>query len=371
MHLLNFDGFVDYDEVDFQALIADLKTATDAADAAYTALDVDLKAYFALLAFNNLYVIIRDKAHVRAFVQDELKASVKGGGELPEDEIEAAIDALLLGISTQINLHTRQVDGQKPKIEFDFGLRTDKGPGSAYRPAFATIMYVVQHIATTIRDWRKDTLHPAMTWEYRRTRQILLSAEAISGALGSSLPGDPVLDAGKMPQTLTTLGQSAQTKHAGLLEFRRYAEAALSHQPDATPNSVIISFSVTASNLPPVAALRRHWAVMMGLSSWPRTANLLSIANRAGFVMSVRAIYLLATGEEPTDWTDKYAAPGTREIDLSAHPKHHGERFQIEVDAVLGVTRRSEPMFHSGLGGLEKAEINVTGTTLNFEIEAG
>lgn len=371
MHLLNFDGFVDYDEVDFQALIADVKAATDAADAAYTALDVDLKAYFALLAFNNLYVIIRDKAHVRAFVQDALKASVKGGDGLPGDEIEAAIDALLLGISAQINLHTRQVDGQKPKIEFDFGLRVDKGAGATYRPAFATIKYVVQHIATTMRDWRKDTLHPAMATEYRRTRQILLSAETISGALGLSLPGDPVANADKMPQALSALGQSAQTKHAGLLEFRRYAEAALSHKPDAAPNSVIDSFSVTASNLPSVAALRRHWTVMMGLSSWPRTANLLSIANHAGFVMSARAIYLLATGEEPTDWTDKYAAPGRREIDLNAQLKHRGERFQVEVDAVLGVTERSEPMFHSALANPERAEINVTGTTLNFEIEVG
>ena len=370
MRLVNFDGYIPYDEDSFQTLVKDLKAETDKADAAYKAIDDDLKAYIALLAFNNLYVIMHDKARLRAFVQNQLKATVKGGGKLPGDEIEAAIDAVYLSMFDAIERAAGRIEGQKPQIEFAWGIRVDKGPGMIIRPHLATVLFQAQNVALAMSAYQKGTLRPAITAEYRRARGILNAAESACGSLGVALPGDPLADAAKLPAALAAVGQKAAQKHAGLLEFRRFAEAALSRMPDAKPDDVIQSFSVTAASLPLAAALRSYWATLMGLSAWLRTANLLSVANQAGFVMRARIVYLLAKGEEPTDWTDSYAVGSTRKIDLSAQPKRMGQRFQVEVDAAAGATERGEVMFHSMLAAPDVVEISVRGTTLSFAIEA-
>ncbi len=368
MHLINFDGYIPYDEDSFQQLVKSLKQATDDADAAYTAIHDDLNAYLALLAFNARYLIMRDKARVREFVGNELKATVRGGDALPGDEIEAAIDALYLDIVNSINNAARNVEGRSPDIQFAYNLPVDHGPGMLFRPFLATELFRAQGVAKALRDYRSATLRPAITREYRRARGILGSAESVSGPLGVAPPPDPLADAAKLPKRFEELGQLAAKKHAGLLEFRHFAEAALTRAADAKADAVIAAFRVTATNLPGATALLQHWTMMTCLSNWALTANTLSVVNNAGFVMRARVVYLLNGSEDATDWTDSYPIGDARRIELNAHPKHRSARFQVEVDAKAGVTRRGPPMFQSLLADEELAEVNVQGGTLTYDI---
>lgn len=368
MHTIGFDGYIPYDEPDFQKFVKDLKTATDAFDAAYKSFADDLHTYLALLGFTERYLILRDKARLAAFVEDELGGDPKAVDGLPGDEIEAAIDAEVQSMVGTLNFASKDLEGRSPDIEFDWGIPVDHGPAIIDRPILASVLFKAEAKAKAMRAYQSATLRPAIKREFRRTVGIVQSAEQTAGPLDKTI-SPPLEDQPERLRTrLAEVGPLADVQHAGLIEFRRFVEAALTRDPDATPEKVIAAFRVTATNLPSEQALLRHWVMMIGLSSWPRTANVISLTNNAGFVMKARVVHLTPGGEAAEDWTDHFPIGSTRRIPL-VHPGKAAQPFQIEVDATAGLTRRSASLFQSFLPGEEVAEVSVSGATLGYDID--
>jgi hypothetical protein len=86
-------------------------------------------------------------------------------------------------------------------------------------------------------------------------------------------------------------------------------------------------------------------------------------------MMKARVVWAPGSTGAATDWTDTYPIGSTRDIDLRKHPDHAGRPFQVEVDATLGKTDRSQVLFQSILDGVEPLHVQVNGATQTFSID--
>jgi hypothetical protein len=195
---------------------------------------------------------------------------------------------------------------------------------------------------------------------------ILSHAQPLEGVLGQTLPADPLAAPAATTAAIAVLARTADTKHAGLIAFRRFAGAALARTPDIDTADVVSAFTVTGQSIQGQSQLPAYWAAMIGLSAWPRTANAVLVANDAWFIMRARAVYLKPGGEEPDGWTDDFAKGETRTIDIKAAGQ--GVRVQIEIDATAGLTKRSAPIDHSLMPVADVTQIEVSGTTLDYSV---